>query len=156
MGLSALLWNFVANIVFQGPAALTLDGKGRIAMPSRHREVLSAMGVSQLTITKHPEGSLMIFPRPAWEQFRDKVAALPMSASGWKRIFLGNAMDVEIDGSSRLLIAPELRAAAGLSRDVMLLGMGSHFELWDAARYAEHEAKVMAEPMPEALQDFSF
>jgi hypothetical protein len=70
------------------------------------------MGVNQLTVTKHPEGSLMIFPRPAWESFRDKVMALPMSASGWKRIFLGNAMDVEIDGSSRVLIAPELRAAA--------------------------------------------
>jgi MraZ protein len=135
---------------------LTLDGKGRIAMPSRHREVLAAMGVNQLTVTKHPEGSLMIFPRPAWEVFREKVAALPMSASGWKRIFLGNAMDVEIDASSRVLIAPELRAAAGLTRDVMLLGMGSHFELWDAARYAEHEAKVMEQPMPEALQDFSF
>lgn len=146
----------MASIVFQGPAALTLDGKGRIAMPARHREVLAAMGVSQLTITKHPEGSLMIFPRPAWEVFREKVAALPMSASGWKRIFLGNAMDVEIDASSRVLIAPELRAAAGLTRDVMLLGMGSHFELWDAARYAEHEAKVMEQPMPEALQDFSF
>jgi MraZ protein len=150
------LWVFVANIVFQGPAALTLDGKGRIAMPARHREVLAAMGVSQLTITKHPDGSLLIFPRPAWEGFREKVATLPMSAAGWKRVFLGNAMDVEIDASSRVLIAPELRAAAGLTRDVMLLGMGSHFELWDAARYAEHEAKVMAEPMPEALQNFSF
>ena len=150
------MWVFVASIVFQGPAALTLDGKGRIAMPARHREVLSTMGVNQLTITKHPEGSLMIFPRPAWEVFREKVAALPMSAGGWKRIFLGNAMDVEIDSSSRVLIAPELRAAAGLTRDVMLLGMGSHFELWDAARYAEHEAKVMEQPMPEALQDFSF
>jgi MraZ protein len=150
------LWVFVATIVFQGPAALTLDGKGRIAMPARHREVLSAMGVSQLTITKHPEGSLMIFPRPAWETFREKVAALPMSASGWKRIFLGNAMDVEIDASSRVLIAPELRTAAGLSRDVMLLGMGSHFELWDAARYAEHEAQVMASEMPDALKDFRF
>ena len=156
MQVSALLWVFVANIVFQGPAALTLDGKGRIAMPARHREVLAAMGVNQLTITKHPDGSLLIFPRPAWEGFREKVAALPMAASGWKRVFLGNAMDVEIDGSSRVLIAPELRAAAGLTRDVMLLGMGSHFELWDAARYAEHEAKVMAEPMPEALQNFSF
>ena len=156
MARSALLWVFVATIVFQGPAALTLDGKGRIAMPARHREVLSAMGVSQLTITKHPEGSLMIFPRPAWETFREKVAALPMSASGWKRIFLGNAMDVEIDASSRVLIAPELRTAAGLSRDVMLLGMGSHFELWDAARYAEHEAQVMASEMPDALKDFSF
>jgi MraZ protein len=150
------LWNFVANIVFQGPSALTLDGKGRIAMPSRHREVLAAMGVNQLTITKHPEGSLMIFPRPAWENFRERVAALPMSAGGWKRIFLGNAMDVEIDGSSRVLIAPELRAAAGLTRDVMLLGMGSHFELWDAQRYAEHEAKVMQSEMPGALRDFSF
>ena len=146
----------MANTVFQGPAALTLDGKGRIAMPARHREVLAAMGVNQLTITKHPEGSLMIFPRPAWENFRERVAALPMSAGGWKRIFLGNAMDVEIDGSSRVLIAPELRAAAGLTRDLMLLGMGSHFELWDAQRYAEHEAKVMQSEMPDALRDFSF
>ncbi len=146
----------VANIVFQGASALTLDGKGRIAMPARHREVLAAMGVAELTVTKHPEGSLMIFPRPAWESFRDKVAALPMSASGWKRIFLGNAMDVELDGSSRVLISPELRTAAGLNRDVMLLGMGSHFELWDAVRYAEHEARVMQSEMPDALKDFSF
>ena len=74
MQLSAHLWGIVANIVFQGPSALTLDGKGRIAMPARHREVLAAMGVNQLTVTKHPEGSLMIFPRPAWEVFREKVA----------------------------------------------------------------------------------
>lgn len=157
---SAFLWVFVedrvANIVFQGASALTLDGKGRIAMPARHRELLSAMGVNDLTVTKHPEGSLMVFPRPAWEAFRDKVAALPMSASGWKRIFLGNAMDVEMDSASRVLISPELRAAAGLQRDVMLLGMGSHFELWDSARYAEHEARVMQSDMPDALKDFSF
>ena len=146
----------MANIVFQGPAALTLDGKGRIAVPARHRELLSAMGVSQLTITKHPEGSLLIFPRPAWELFRDKVAALPMEAAGWKRVFLGNAMDVDIDASSRVLIAPELRASAGLVRDVMLLGLGSHFELWDAKAHAEHESRVMQSEMPESLKSFSF
>jgi MraZ protein len=146
----------VAGFAFQGPAALTLDGKGRIAMPARHREVLAATGVSQLTVTKHPEGALMIFPRPAWEAFRDRVAALPMEASGWKRVFLGNAMDVEIDGQSRVLIAPELRASAGLVREVMLLGMGSHFELWDAERHAAHEAAVMQSPMPDSLKHFSF
>ena len=146
----------MANIVFQGPAALTLDSKGRIAMPARHRELLTAMNVHQLTVTKHPEGALMIFPRPAWELFRDRIAALPMDAAGWKRVFLGNAMEVEIDASSRLLIAPELRASAGLVRDVMLLGMGSHFELWDATRHAEHEAKVMQSEMPESLKSFSF
>ena len=125
-------------------------------MPARHRELLAAMGVHQLTITKHPEGSLMIFPRPAWEGFREKIAALPMAASGWKRIFLGNAMDVEIDASSRVLIAPELRLSAGLVRDVMLLGMGSHFELWDAQRHAAHEAQVMQSSMPDSLKSFSF
>ncbi len=146
----------MANIVFQGASALTLDGKGRIAMPARHREALAAIGVTQLTITKHPEGALMVFPRPAWEEFRDRVAALPMSASGWKRVFLGNAMDVEIDASSRVLISPELRASTGLEKSVILLGMGSHFELWDATRYAEHEARVMQSELPDSLKDFSF
>lgn len=125
-------------------------------MPARHRELLNAMEVKQLTVTKHPDGALLIFPRPAWENFRDRVAALPMEASGWKRVFLGNAMDVEIDAASRVLIAPELRLSAGLVRDVMLLGLGSHFELWDAKRHAEHEADVMQSDMPESLKTFSF
>ncbi len=133
-----------------------MDAKGRLAVPTRHREVLQALCAGQLTITKHPEGCLMVFPRPAWEGFRDRIAALPMSAAGWKRVFLGNAMDVEIDGAARVLISPELRASAGLQKDVMLLGMGSHFELWDAAAYAAHEAQVMASDMPDALKDFSF
>ena len=55
-----------------------------------------------------------------------------------------------------MLIAPELRASAGLVRDVMLLGMGSYFELWDATRHAEHEARVMQSEMPESLKSFSF
>ncbi len=147
---------FCVSLVFQGASALSLDAKGRLAVPARHRDALQALCNGQLTLTKHPEGCLMVFPRPAWEVFRDKVAALPMSASGWKRIFLGNAQDVEIDGAARVLVAPELRAAAGLSKDVMLLGMGSHFELWDAQRYAAHEAEVMAQAMPDVLQDFSF
>ncbi|AKJ27861.1 cell division protein MraZ [Caldimonas brevitalea] len=147
---------FVSNFVFQGASALALDAKGRLSVPARHRDVLTAIANGQLTVTKHPEGCLMVFPRPAWEAFRDKIAALPMSASGWKRIFLGNAMDVEIDSASRVLISPELRAAAGLSKDVMLLGMGSHFELWDAQRYAAHEAEVMQQGMPDVLKDFSF
>lgn len=142
--------------MFQGPAALALDAKGRLTVPARHREVLQAMAQGLLTITKHPEGCLMVFPRPTWEGFRERVAALPMSASGWKRIFLGNAMDVEIDNSSRVLISPELRAAASLTRDVMLLGMGNYLELWDAATYAAHEAKVMQSDVPDAIKDLSF
>ena len=146
----------MANFVFQGASALTLDVKGRVALPARHRDVLQVTSNGRLTLTKHPEGCLLVFPRAAWEAFRDRVAALPMSASGWKRVFLGNALDVQMDASSRILVSPELRAAAGLSRDVMLLGMGSHLELWDAAQYAAHEAEVMRSQVPDALKEFSF
>lgn len=142
--------------MFQGPAALTLDGKGRIAMPARHRALLEAVGETQLTITKFTGPSLLVFPRAAWESFRTRVAALPQDSAGWKRLLLGNAMEVEIDASSRVLIAPELRSFAGLTRDVVLLGMGSHFELWDAERLAAAEDAVLASPLPESLKSFSF
>ena len=125
-------------------------------MPTRHRDALSTTASGQLTITKHPHGCLMLFPRPAWEQFRERIAELPVSAQWWKRIFLGNAIDVEMDATSRVLVSPELRQSAGISRDTMLLGMGSHFELWDKATYDEQEAKAMQGAMPDVFKDFSF
>lgn len=135
---------------------MSLDAKGRLSVPTRHRDVLQATASGQLTITKHPHGCLMVFPRPEWEKFRERIAQLPMSAQWWKRIFLGNAMDVEMDGTGRVLVSPELRAAAGLVRETMLLGMGDHFELWDKAAYETKEAEAMQEPMPAAFEDFAF
>ena len=142
--------------MFQGASSLSLDAKGRLSVPTRHRDVLSATAAGQLTVTRHPHGCLMIFPRPEWEKFRERVGELPMSAQWWKRIFLGNAMDVEMDGTGRVLVSPELRQAAGLGREVVLLGMGHHFELWDKATYEAEEAKAMLGEMPEVFRDFSF
>ena len=142
--------------MFQGASSLALDIKGRLSVPTRFRDVLSASSSGQLTITKHPHGCLMIFPRNEWEQFRERIAALPMQAQWWKRIFLGNAMDVEMDAAGRVLVAPELRVAAGISKDSVLLGMGAYFELWDAVTYATQEAEQMKGEMPDVFKDFSF
>ena len=142
--------------MFQGASSLSLDAKGRLSVPTRHRDVLMATAGGQLTLTRHPHGCLMVFPRPEWEKFRERIAQLPMSAQWWKRIFLGNAMDVDMDTTGRVLVSPELRAAAGLARDTMLLGMGEHFELWDKARYDEQEAAALQGEMPEAFKDFAF
>jgi MraZ protein len=144
----------VAGFVFQGESALTLDGKGRVTVPARHRELMTALAGNQLTVTKHPSRCLLVFPRPAWELFRDKLLTLPMDAEAWRRIFIGSAMDVEIDGASRVLISPELRTWAGLDRNVTLIGMGSRLELWDSERHAVSEDAVLAQPMPEALRNF--
>ena len=142
--------------MFQGASSLSLDAKGRLSVPTRHRDVLSATANGQLTITKHPDGCLMIFARPEWEKFRERIGSLPMSAQWWKRIFLGNAMDVEIDATGRVLVSPELRAAAGITKEAVLLGMGSYFELWDKATYDAQEAQAMQGAMPDVFKDFSF
>ena len=142
--------------VFQGASSLSLDAKGRLSVPTQHRDVLSATASGQLTITKHPDGCLMVFARPEWEKFRDRIGSLPMSAQWWKRIFLGNAMDVDMDSTGRVLISPVLRAAAGIQKDAVLLGMGAYFELWDASTYAAQEAEAMKGQMPDVFKDFSF
>ena len=97
-----------------------------------------------------------MYPRPEWETKREQIAAFPMSARSLQRLLLGNAQDVEIDGSGRILIAPELRTAAGFTRDVMLLGMGAHFELWDAAALMRREAADLTQAMGDVLNQFSF
>lgn len=142
--------------MFQGASALNLDAKGRMSIPAKHRDALALQCEGRITLTRHPHGCLLLFPRPVWESHRDQIAAWPMSARAWQRIFLGNASDVEMDGAGRILVAPELRSAVGLQRDVMLLGMGTHFEIWDAAKLADNEAQAIAGGMPDTLSNFSF
>ena len=77
-----------------------------------------------------------------------------MQAQWWKRIFLGNAMDAEMDATGRLLISPELREAVGLTKEVLMLGMGGHFEVWDKTTYEVREAEARQQPMPDAFQNF--
>ena len=142
--------------MFQGAAALNLDVKGRMSIPARHRDALVLQCEGRITLTRHPHGCILLFPRPVWESHREQIAGWPMNARAWQRIFLGNASDVDMDGAGRILIAPELRHAVGLQRDDMLLGMGTHFEIWDAAKLAENEAQALAGGMPETLSNFSF
>ena len=146
----------MGTFVFQGASALNLDAKGRMSVPAKHRDALLLQGDGRVTLTKHPDGCLLVFPRPEWEAFRSRVAQLPMDAHWWRRIFLGNAAEIELDGSGRILISPELRVAANIEREIILLGMGSHLELWDAQIYSTKEQAAIAQGMPEALKQFTF
>jgi MraZ protein len=143
-------------MVFQGASSLNLDAKGRMSVPAKHRDALLVQGEGRVTLTKHPDGCLMLFPRPEWEAFRARVAQLPMDAHWWRRIFLGNATELDLDSAGRILVSPELRSAAGIQREVILLGMGSHLELWDAATYATKEQAAMMQGVPDALKQFTF
>ena len=127
-----------------------------MSVPTRHRDALLVQGGGRVTLTKHPDGCLLLFPRPEWEAFRTRIAQLPMDAHWWRRIFLGNAAEIDLDSAGRILISPELRSAANLDREIILLGMGSHLEIWDANTYTSKEQAAIAQGMPDALKQFTF
>ena len=142
--------------MFQGTSLLSLDAKGRMTMPTRHREALEGVCALAVTVTRHPDGCVLIYPRPIWEEKRKALAALPYSARVLQRIVLGGAVDLTVDSAGRMLIPAELRTLCGLAKDVVLLGLGEHFELWDAGRLADKERSALEAELAEQAADFQF
>lgn len=147
--------------MFQGAAALNMDAKGRIAVPTRHREALTREAGGRLVLTAHPEGCLLLYPGHAWEPVRTKVMGFPSFnslASKWKRLLVGFAEDVELDSAGRVLVSPELRNFARLDKRVMMVGQGSHFEIWAVEAWEQQLADITAEPgqaLPPGMEDFA-
>lgn len=147
--------------MFQGAAALSLDAKGRLAVPARHRDALVAASNGRLILTAHPHRCLLLYPEPAWQPIRDKVLAAssfnPQSAA-IKRLLVGNARDEEMDSAGRLLVAPELRQFAQLEKQVWLVGQGSHFEIWSDAGWQKQQDAIFAmsdQGLPPDLEDLA-
>ena len=137
---------------------MSLDAKGRLTVPARQRDILQVLHEGRLSLTRHPDGCLMLLPRSSWERKRQEIAAWPFSARAWQRIFLGSASDIEMDSAGRILIAPELRKAAGwkIEQKVMLVGLQHYFEIWDPDVLEAQEQKAIEGGLPEALANFSF
>ncbi len=132
---------------------LALDAKGRLTVPARYRDVLMATVKGQMMVSKNPARCLTLWPRPVWDLFEAELMRLPMKDEAWRRLFIGSAAEVEIDAGSRVLVPPELREWAGMERDVLFMGVGDRFELWDKARYEAGEALTIAGGLPEALSN---
>jgi MraZ protein len=143
----------VSAFAFKGGPVLTLDGKGRITVPARYREVLMSAVGGQMMVSKSHVRCLSLFPRPVWDQFEARLNAMPATADGLRRLYIGSATEAAIDGASRVLLPPELRAWAGLEKDVVFMGMGNRFELWDKSRYEAHETAVLEQDMSDQLGD---
>ena len=131
---------------FHGAAVITLDAKGRIAIPTRHRDALLDGGRS-LVLTAHPEGCVLIYPAHAWEPVRARVEEFPSfdpKASWWKRVLLGFEEHIVPDGTGRILLPSALRQHAKLERDAMMVGQGRYFELWDSALWSAKLGQALA------------
>lgn len=126
--------------MFRGATKITLDAKGRLAIPSRYRGRLAARCDGQLVATVDKDHCLLIYPLPDWEEIERKLVRLPSlhaRTRQMQRIMVGYATEVDIDAHGRILLSRELRDFAGLERQAMLIGQGHRFELWDEERWNE-------------------
>jgi MraZ protein len=121
--------------MFQGETAITIDDKGRMAVPTAYRDLIASACANRLVFTYNPfeHGCLWLFPQSEWDKVRDQVNAL----SSVKRVhrdlqlkLVGAAAPVDLDGNARVLVPASQRNAAGIEKRAVLLGMDRKFELW--------------------------
>ena len=125
--------------MFRGFSTVSVDSKGRLAVPSRFRERLSAVAGGCLVQTLSPlDRSIWLYPLSEWEIIESKLAALSdfdRQSRRAKQMMRGYASDCQMDGQGRILLTPELREYASISRQSVILGQGNKFEVWDQANW---------------------
>ncbi len=149
--------------MFRGVSNINLDVKGRLAIPTRYRELLANHCNGEMVVTIDTEEKcLLIYPRPEWEDIQRKVEALPsfnLAARRVQRLLIGHATDITMDGSARILLTPPLREYAQLEKKAVLLGQGNKLELWSEDIWVSRRDAWLEDQsgldIPEELQTLS-
>jgi MraZ protein len=121
--------------MFRGLSTISVDAKGRLAIPARYRDALAESGSPELVITLNPwDPALWLYPLAEWELIETKLSVLSdfdRQSRRTKQIMRGYATDCVCDNQGRVLLPQELRAIARIDHQVALLGQGNKFEIWD-------------------------
>ncbi len=147
--------------MFRGAIQLSMDAKGRLGVPAKHRDTLTAGGAGEVVLTAHPHRCLILYPQAAWTPIETKLTSLSSfnsQISGIQRMIVGQADVMSLDSAGRLMINPVLRKFARLEKEVMMVGQGSHFELWDVGAWDLQLESLMAADqleIPQELEGFS-
>ena len=145
--------------MFRGRFQHTIDPKGRLSIPAKFREALAQYGEHAAHLIVVPnEHCLEVHPLEEWQRIEGKLSAQPMftpEVRKLSRLFMSRAKDAVVDGAGRILLAPDTRHAAGLGKDVTLVGGGlPRFEVWDRTRFEEYE-RTQGDSLPTLFDKLS-
>lgn len=165
MGKSGFYQHQGENILFRGFNKISIDNKGRLAVPSRYRDLISVQAENSLVITLNPlDRSLWLYPLPEWDVIEDKLASLSdfdKQSRRTKQMMRGYATDCQLDSQSRILIPKELRSYADLTKQAVILGQGNKFEIWNEKAWEAQRDEWLetvgddSQSTPESLQSLS-
>ena len=165
MGKSGFYQHNGDNILFRGFNKISIDNKGRLAVPSRYRELISVQAENSLVITLNPlDRSLWLYPLPEWDVIEDKLASLSdfdKQSRRTKQMMRGYATDCQLDSQGRILLPKELRSYADLTKQAVILGQGNKFEIWNEKAWEAQRDEWLetvgddSQDTPESLQSLS-
>ena len=118
--------------MFRGSSYHTLDAKGRLIIPARFREVIKADGHDGVMVSRM-DSCLLAYPFEEWQQLETKIMSQVDKSENmrrFRRVFIGGAHECNCDKQDRILIPPTLREYAGLDKEIVLVGVLDHFEIW--------------------------
>lgn len=133
--------------MFRGESSLTIDQKGRVAVPARYRERLMELCAGRLVVTiSLLHRCLSVYPFPDWQRIETDLKHLPAldrKAGAIRHLLIGHAVECEMDSQGRVLLAPSLREFAALDKQVKLVGQGNKFELWNDVAWASRREELL-------------
>lgn len=149
--------------MFRGGSTVKLDAKGRLALPTRYRPLITERYEGRLVVTIHPDGCLLLYPQPQWEEIEHRLintANQDRRVRDMQRMLVGYATEVEMDGHGRILLTPRLRDFAKLDKSVALLGVGKKFEIWNEETWEQigsgwMEGQAVADGTPHSLESLT-
>ena len=140
--------------MFIGEYTVSMDSKGRIAVPAKFRSLLNQTAV----VTRGLDQSLFLYPKNEWEVIAGKLAALPLTnanSRAFSRLMLAGAFDAEMDKQGRMMVPEYLRKFANLSKRIVIAGLYNRIEIWDEQAWlsykqnTERESNAIAEGLGE-------
>ena len=125
--------------MFLGQYQYALDSKARLTIPAKFRE----LSAPALVVTRHPgEACLIAMPIAEWSHFTEKLNNLPMvdtDSALLRRMLYSAAEDLRLDGQGRVLLTQRLREYAHIDAEVIVVGLGTHMEIWDPGNWNDIE-----------------
>jgi MraZ protein len=139
--------------MFRGSSNHTIDPKGRIIIPARFRDTIKSNGGNGVMVTVM-DHCLYAFPYEEWSRFEEKVLSLTETNAGmrrFRRVIIGEAAECKCDTQDRILIPPTLRQYAKLEKEIVLVGVLKHFEIWSRDHWATEKDELGIDMQKEDL-----
>ncbi|MBW1895585.1 MAG: division/cell wall cluster transcriptional repressor MraZ [Deltaproteobacteria bacterium] len=141
--------------MFRGTSFNNLDAKGRLIVPARFRDVLRQSSVNGFMVSQM-DGALCCYNIEEWRRIEERILNLAVKSEHmrrFRRVFIGGAHECLLDKQSRILIPPSLRQRSGLNKEVVLVGVLDHFEIWAMDHWTQENKKLQNDLKNEDLRN---